>query len=69
MPIIRSRNQRITPAPAGMVCVPPQALEQRRWQGVDDVVGGNTEWCDLFKWPVPVWSGHDSARGDGEELG
>ena len=68
MPIMRSRNQRIAPAPTRMVSVPPRTVEQRWWQGVDEVVGGNAERRDVFEWPVPVWSGVDSAGGDGEEL-
>ena len=52
-----------------MVRIPARAVEQRGRQGVDEVVCGNAERRDLFEWPVPVWSGVDSARGDGEELG
>ena len=52
-----------------MVHIPARAVEQRGRQGVDEVVCGNAERRDLFEWPVPVWSGVDSARGDSEELG
>ena len=49
--------------------VPAQAIEQRWQEGVNEVVCGNAERHNLFKRPVPVWSGVDLGRGDDEELG
>jgi len=50
-----------------MVRGPPGAIKQRRWKGVDQVIGGNAEWRNFFVCPARVGASVDSAWRNVEE--